>query len=220
MTTNFDNVFLKHCNNLFKRYQILLPLQENLYKAYEIICQSFLGDKTLFLCGNGGSAADCEHIAGELLKGFLQSRGLDQTRKDELMNVNKDTEKGKFLTENLQSGLKAISLTSHPSLHTAITNDTCAELGFAQQLNALGRKGDVLLAISTSGNAENVIFASHVGRSLGIKVIGLTGESGGKLADYCDVLLNVPEKETFKVQELHLPVYHTLCAMIEEKIFS
>jgi D-sedoheptulose 7-phosphate isomerase len=206
-------------SNLLERYPILSSVQGELYNAHREIYTSLAGGGTLFLCGNGGSAADCEHIAGELLKGFLSTRPLPDARRKKLKEEC-SIQDAEFLSNTLQVGLRAVSLVSHPSLATAMANDVSAELIFAQQLNALGRAGDVLMAISTSGNARNVVLSAAVARSLDMKVVALTGRGGGELRRYADILLAVDETETFKVQELHLPVYHTLCAMLENSVLN
>jgi D-sedoheptulose 7-phosphate isomerase len=206
-------------SNLLERYPILSSVQGELCKAHREIHKSLVAGGTLFLCGNGGSAADCEHIVGELMKGFLSVRPLSDARRKKL-EEECSVQDAEFLSNNLQTGLRAISLVSHPSLATAMSNDVSAELIFAQQLNALGRSGDVLLAISTSGNARNVVLSAAVAWSLDMKVVALTGRVGGDLRRYADILIAVDETETFKVQELHLPVYHTLCAMLENSVLN
>lgn len=212
---NIESSRQKLVDSLLQRYPILSPLQGVLHKAHNEIAVSVQHGGTLFLCGNGGSAADCEHIAGELLKGFLSRRPLLDEQKKKLCSSSADSADGEYLGENLQRGIRAVSLISHPSLTTAMANDVAADLVFAQQLNALGRTGDVLLAISTSGNARNVLLTARLASCMGIRTIALTGRGGGALAAWADVLLDVDETETFKVQELHLPIYHTLCAMLE-----
>ncbi|MBR4909916.1 MAG: SIS domain-containing protein, partial [Clostridia bacterium] len=170
------------------------------------------------LCGNGGSAADCEHIVGELMKGFLSKRRLSEELKQSMIKnagyINKDW------LEKLQGGLPAISLTSAAALNSAFCNDVDPELVYAQQLMGLGDDRDVLLCISTSGNSKNVCAAATVGKALGIKVIGLTGKSGGKLKEIADICICAPETETYKVQELHLPIYHYICAEAEKHFFN
>jgi len=163
------------------------------------------GGKVL-ICGNGGSAADAEHIVGELMKGFLLPRQVEDPKLSHI--------------QGLQGALPAIALTGHTALSTAFANDVNPALIFAQQVYGYGRTGDALICISTSGNAENVILAAKTARALGIQVIGMTGVTGGRLAKICDVLLYVPENETVYIQELHLPLYHCLCAMLEEEFFG
>ncbi len=172
----------------------------------------------LLIAGNGGSAADCEHIAGELMKRFQKPRPVDAAFARRLTEI--DPVRGQNLAANLERSLMAIPLVAHEALTTAYINDVDGLGVFAQQLFGFGRPGDVFLGISTSGNSENVIAATVVARAVGIGVIGLTGETGGELASCCDVVIRVPERETFRVQELHLPVYHCLCMMLEEHFFG
>jgi D-sedoheptulose 7-phosphate isomerase len=170
----------------------------------------------LLVCGNGGSAADALHIVGELMKSFVIYRELSDSEKAHFEQAP-DRE---VLTENLHRALSAISLINESSLSTAYANDAAPELGFAQQLYGLGNVGDVLFAISTSGNSKNIIYAAETARAVRIKVIGLTGNTGGKLKQFCDECICVPESETFKIQELHLPVYHAICLALEEEFFG
>jgi D-sedoheptulose 7-phosphate isomerase len=167
------------------------------------------------VCGNGGSAADAAHIVGELAKGFLLPRAPSPAQHTQLVAAGLDVEQA----PRLQRGVRAIDLSAHAALLMAVSNDLDAELVFAQQTFVYGRPGDVLIALSTSGNAQNVLRAAQVARASGVSVIGFTGASGGDLARCCDVLLNVPATETYQVQELHLPLYHALCAMVEAELF-
>ncbi len=169
------------------------------------------------MCGNGGSSADADHIVGELMKGFLKKRPLPEPLRQSL--VARDAELGQSLASLLQGALPAVNISGHSALSTAFANDVSAELVFAQQVMGLGRPGDLLLGISTSGNARNVLAAFAAARASGLAAIGLTGEAGGKMQERCDVLIRVPAARTHEVQELHLPVYHCLCAMIEERFF-
>lgn len=203
---------------LIKRYPVLSECKEDIENAVQIIENAYLDGKKLLLCGNGGSAADCEHISGELLKGFLKKRPLSEDKRKDMKNNNPNMDDS--VLDRLQGGLPAIPLTSFSALSTAFCNDVDPSLVFAQEVLALGKSGDVLIAISTSGNSENVVNAANVAKSLGVRIISLTGKSGGKLREISDICICVPEKETFKVQELHLPVYHCICAMIEEKFFN
>ena len=170
------------------------------------------------VCGNGGSAADSEHIVGELMKGFLKKRQISEKEKDKLKSLFPG--EWDYLSKNLQGALPAISLVSHPALSSAFINDVAADMVFAQQVYGYAKAGDVLLGISTSGNAKNVANAVMVARAAGMKTIGLTGGKGGFLQSLCDVTIRVPADETFKIQEYHLPVYHALCAMLEEEFFD
>ena len=202
---------------LTKRYPTLAECKDDIENAVNLIETAYSDGKKLLLCGNGGSAADCEHISGELLKGFLKKRPLSEGMRKEMKNNNPNIDDS--MLSRLQGGLPAIPLTSFSALSSAFCNDVDPSRVFAQEVLALGKSGDVLIAISTSGNSENVVNAANVAKSLGIRIISLTGKSGGKLREISDVAICVPESETFKVQELHLPVYHCICAMIEEKFF-
>lgn len=202
---------------LLRRHPGLSVCEAQIKESYHLLKACFDGGHRLYLCGNGGSAADCEHIAGELLKGFMLPRKLPQ---DQQLALAKAGDEEGFLAARLQSGLPCTSLASHTPLTLAVINDIHAELTFAQQAYALMRQGDVLLGITTSGNAANVRYAAVAARARGAKVIGLTGQGGGKLKAFCDGCIMVPENETYKVQELHLPVYHALCAMLEMTYFG
>lgn len=204
-------------NELLKRYPCLESTREDILKAEKALITAFKNGNKLLMCGNGGSCADCEHIAGELMKGFLSKRPLSEEQKAE-MKANCSEIEEKYLSL-LQRAVPAIALPSFTALNTAFCNDVEPELVFAQCLMGLGKKDDVLLCISTSGNSKNVVAAALTAKALGIKTIGLTGKTGGKLKSICDICICVPETETFKVQELHLPVYHYLCARVEEEIF-
>ena len=168
------------------------------------------------VCGNGGSAADCEHIVGELMKKFKKPRAI---KKDVYGKLKQYGKEGELLCETLEGDLRAISLTSHISLSTAFSNDKNPSVTYAQQLYGLADSGDVLLAISTSGNFENCVLAAITGKCMGVKVVSLTGEKDSRLGEISNVTIKVPETETYRVQELHLPVYHCLCAMLEEELF-
>ena len=185
--------------------------------AYELLRGSYENRHKLLVCGNGGSAADAEHIVGELMKGFKLPRRVDDSFADRLVEL--DPELGPVLAENLQGALPAIALDGHPALSTAYMNDCEPLLCFAQQVYGYGSKGDVMLAISTSGNSQNVLYAAVAAKALGLHVIGLTGAKESRLSAIADVCIRVPEKETYMVQELHLPVYHCLCLMLEEFFF-
>lgn len=209
------NKFLK---NMFERYPMLSKTEDSIQTSYELIKNSFKNRGTLFTCGNGGSASDGEHIVGELLKGFLKKRPLeDNTKTDFLTEFG---EAGRELGQKLQGGLKAISLNSHPAFCSAFLNDVDGKLIYAQQLYALGSKGDVLLGISCSGNAQNVFNAIMVAKIKGIKTILLTGDGAGKCCEIADCIINVPSRETFIIQEYHLPIYHTLCMMLEDYFYD
>ena len=180
--------------------------------------ECYMRDGKLLIAGNGGSAADSEHIAGELMKRFKLQRPVPDEFAAKLKSI--DPELGENLAVNLERGLMAIPLVAHEALTTAYINDVDGLGVFAQQLYGFGRKGDVFLGISTSGNSRNVMSATVVARALGIKVIGLTGASGGALAEVADVAVKVPETETYMIQELHLPIYHCWCLMLEDRFFG
>ena len=202
---------MKHIDLLIKRYPALRVCRTDIELAVGAIVSMHRNGGKLLLCGNGGSAADCEHISGELLKGFLSKRPLAD---DELKGLDPD------IRDGLQCGVAAIPLPSLSALSTAFSNDESPENTFAQLVFTLGAAGDVFFGISTSGNAENVCRAASVARTMGIKTVALTGESGGKLAGICDVAICAPENETFMIQELHLPIYHAICTEIEQILFG
>jgi len=205
-------------DDLIRRYPELGPCHANLEKSVEILIAMYLGGGTLLACGNGGSAADCEHIVGELMKAFLLKRELEAEKQAQLRSLY--PEDADYLIANLQRAVPAISLVSQTGLMTAFGNDASAQLVFAQQVLSYGRPGDVLLAISTSGHSPNVLYAAQIAKMQGVRVIGLTGAGGGKLKAYCDVAICVPSSVTYKIQELHLPVYHCLCACVENELFG
>lgn len=208
----------KHIDLLVQRYPVLDICKEDIEKAYRILEECYSHDGKLLIAGNGGSAADSEHIAGELMKRFKTPRPVPADFAEKLQEV--DSVRGPELAKNLERGLMAIPLVAHEALSTAYINDVDGLGVFAQQLYGFGRPGDVFLGISTSGNSKNVMSATVVARALGLKVIGLTGAKGGELASVADVAIRVPETETFMIQELHLPVYHCLCLMLEERFFG
>lgn len=205
-------------NDLLSRYPLLKVCEERIEKSFLLLKQSYTDGGKLLICGNGGSAADAEHIVGELMKGFKSPRLLDEASQQKLKDIDK--EEGSLLAENLQGALPAIALDGHPALTTAYINDCNPLLCFAQQVNGYGREGDVLLGISTSGNSQNIIYAAVTAKAKGMKVVGLTGAKDSKLSELADVCIQVPETETYKIQELHLPVYHCLCLMLEEEFFG
>jgi len=196
---------------LLTRYPPLQSCAPDIAAAYDLLEQTFKSGGKLLLCGNGGSAADSDHIAGELLKGFGHARTLSKADAKKL---------GGDLTKNLQGALPAIPLPQLTGLVSAFSNDCDPKYVYAQLTWGLGRLGDALLAISTSGNSANVLHAAAAAKARGMKVLGLTGATGGKLLAKCDVCIRAPEKETFKIQEFHLPIYHCLCLMLEENFFG
>ncbi|HUI71019.1 MAG TPA: SIS domain-containing protein [Spirochaetia bacterium] len=207
-----------HLEELFARYPALDVCRSDVEKAYRLLIDCYTRGGRLLLCGNGGSAADCEHITGELMKGYLHPRPLPSNVRERLAEA--DAEMGPPLGETLQGSLPAINLTAGLSLLSAFGNDVKPEHAYAQAAYGHGRPGDVLLGISTSGNARNVRAALCVARAMGISTIGLTGHGGGKMAGLCDVVIAVPARRTYEIQELHLPIYHCLCAMIEEHFWG
>lgn len=213
-----ENRIQKHIELLIQRYPKLLICKEDIINAYNIMEECFSNGGKLLVAGNGGSAADSEHIAGELMKSFKIQRSVTKEYAEKLMQI--DPERGLYLSKNLERSLMAIPLVAHEALTTAYINDVDGLGVFAQQLMGFGRSGDVFLGISTSGNSENIINATVVARASGIKIIGLTGETGGELDQVSDVTIKVPEKETYMAQELHLPVYHCLCLMLEDRFFG
>lgn len=206
----------KICEELFERYPVLCEIKSNILNAFEIIKTTYDCDGTLFCAGNGGSSSDSEHIVGELLKSFKKHRAIDETTAKNLTEYGDD---GAYLLSKLEGSLPAVSLISQTGILTAFANDKSWDTAFAQQLYGLGKKGDCLIVLSTSGNSKNCVYASMVAKAKGIKTIAFTGASGGKLKGICDECIFVPEMETYKIQELHLPIYHCLCAMLEEEFF-
>ena len=200
---------------LFFEYPGLDLCKQDILKSFEVLKASYDVGGTVLLCGNGGSAADCEHIVGELMKGFKIKRSIPNEFVKKLTTIG-----GGHIAEYLQGALPAISLISHSALISAYANDVGYDFAFAQQVYGYGRVNDVLLAISTSGNAKNVLNACYVAKTIGMKVVGMSGETGGVLTGLCDVCICVPHTETAKVQSLHLPIYHALCAALEEVFFG
>lgn len=207
-----------YIDELTERYPALAELKEPLMQATEMLITAYQGGGKLLVCGNGGSAADSEHIVGELMKGFILPRRLPAELKDKLNAVC--PQEAEYLYNNLQGTLPAISLVGALGLNTAFANDQAPDLCFAQQVLGLGKPEDILLAISTSGNSANVIYAVQMAKTLGLKTIAMTGESGGKLKGLVDVCLCAPSPTTFKIQEYHLPMYHMLCMAVENEFFS
>lgn len=203
---------LEFLNDLILRYPNLNDCRDAISKSIDLISTSFKRGGKLLLCGNGGSAADCEHIVGELMKGFQKKRPLSADFIQAIADPN--------LTNQLQYGLPAISLVSHTALSTAFSNDQLPEAVFAQQVLGYGKKEDVLLCISTSGNSINCVYAAKVAKALDMKVVSLTGNKKCKLEDLSDCIIQVPSDVTYKIQEYHLPIYHTICMIIEEEFFD
>ena len=208
----------KHVELLISRYPVLECCEDSIIRAYFMLEESYAAGHKLLVAGTGGSAADSEHIVGELMKGFKLARKLDEAISQKL--INESEELGKTLAENLQGALPAIALDGHPALSTAYMNDCEPLLCFAQQVNGYGAEGDVFLGISTSGNSKNILYAAVTAHAKGMKVIGLTGAKDSKLDVLSDVCIKVPQTETYMIQELHLPVYHCLCLMLEDRFFG
>lgn len=208
----------KHIELLIERHPALDICKQEIIDAYTLLEECYKNDHKLLIAGNGGSAADSEHIAGELMKRFKILRPVSGEFAGRLKDI--DPVRGENLAKNLERGLMAIPLVAHEALTTAYINDVDGLGVFAQQLYGFGRSGDVFLGISTSGNSQNVLSATVVARALELKVIGLTGSKGGELAEVADVAIKVPETETYMIQELHLPVYHCLCLMLEDHFFG
>lgn len=203
---------------LIERYPVLKDCEKEIREAGEALIASYEKGGKLLACGNGGSCADSDHICGELLKSFVKKRNPEKEFLAELSKIDSDT--GDYLSDKLQGSLPAISLCNQGALMTASLNDVDGNVMFAQQVMGFGKKEDVFLGISTSGNSKDVVYAAVVAKAKGLKTIGLLGKDGGKLKNLCDISIVVPEKETFKIQELHLPVYHALCLMVEEHFWK
>lgn len=208
----------KHIDLLTDRYPQLNEVKKQIIDAYLILEECYINGGKLLIAGNGGSAADAEHCVGELMKGFKMQRKPDAEFAQKLKGV--DSELGAVLAENLQGALPAIALDGHPALTSAYMNDCEPLLCFAQQVNGYGKSGDVLLGISTSGNSKNVLYAATVAKAKGMSVIGLTGAKDSWLSEMADICIKAPQTETYMIQELHLPIYHCLCLMLEDKFFG
>lgn len=203
---------------LIERYPLLAAVEVQIKDAYEAMYECFASGHKLLIAGNGGSAADADHIVGELMKGFIKKRPLSEELKKSLQNL--DHIQGAELSRQLQQGLPAIALHNHQALNTAVLNDIDGTVMYAQQVCGYGQPGDIFLGISTSGNSVDVYNAALIAKAKKMKVIGLLGKDGGKIKDTSDVSIVVPEMETYKIQELHLPIYHALCLMLEKKFFE
>ena len=215
------NSTAKKIDELIERYPALEVCREDLKIAAEKICDAFHAGNKLITCGNGGSASDALHIVGELMKGFALQRKISDFDKTFVADLEKTfPTDAEYFKKNLQMPLPAISLVGETALTTAFANDNAPDLAFAQQLFGIGKRGDILLAISTSGNSANVIYAVEVAKVLGVTSIALTGQTGGKLKTLADVAICVPAKVTYQIQELHLPIYHTLCLAAENEFFG
>jgi len=211
------SIEIEYLNTLISRYPSLESVKGNVSAAFDIIADSYTKGGKLLIAGNGGSASDAEHIAGELMKTFEKKRTLPDSFIMDIKKVN--IEIAEYLIPRMQPGLPTIALSGHASLNTACINDIDGNITFAQQVYGYGKETDVLLAISTSGNSKNILYAAAVAKAKKLKIIALSGGSGGALRNIADVSIIVPETETFKIQELHLPVYHCLCQMLENHFF-
>lgn len=207
-----------HIDSLVQRYPKLGEIAADIEESYLMMEECFESGGKLLVAGNGGSAADSVHIVGELMKRFKMPRPVSPEFAEKLRAI--DSVRGEILANNLERGLVAISLVGNDALTTAYLNDADPHGVFAQQLLGFGRQGDVFLGISTSGNSKNIMNATVVARALGIKIIGLTGAKGGELSEVADIAVKAPEVETYMIQELHLPIYHCWCLMLEDKFFQ
>lgn len=208
----------KELNILMDRYPALSVCHDDIETAYRLIEECYLNGGKLLAAGNGGSAADAEHIVGELMKGFKLPRTVSPEYSEKLIAA--EHEMGEVLAKNLQGALPAVALDGHPALSTAYMNDCEPLLCFAQQVNGYGKENDVFLGISTSGNSKNILYAAVTAKAKGMKVIGLTGQKQSRLTELSDVCIRVPDTETYRIQELHLPVYHCICLMLEHRFFD
>lgn len=208
----------KHITLLMQRYPALKEIEEQIIDAYLLIQHCYEQGGKLLVAGNGGSAADSEHIVGELMKCFKRPRPIDPKLAARMKEI--DPTRGAEMEKHLETCLTALSLTSHESSITAFINDVSSVDVYAQQLLGYAKAGDVFLCISTSGNSENMLHAAIAAQALGVKVVGLTGQTGGMLAAFCDVAVKAPETETYMIQEYHLPIYHCWCLMLEDYFFG
>lgn len=192
---------------LYDKYPVLENCKQEIEAAIEMILDTYRKGGKLLLCGNGGSCSDCEHIVGELMKGFLSPRPVTDERIPE------------HLRKNLQGSLPAIALTSQSAILSAFANDVDPSMVYAQMVYGYAKENDLFIGLSTSGNSQNVVNAAEVVKALGVKTIALTGQNNSKLSELCNIAIKVPETETYKIQELHLPVYHYICATVEERMF-
>ena len=206
---------LTHLNTFTTRYARMSDFAPALSRATELICGCARSGGKVLTCGNGGSASDSEHIAAELMKAFILPRPVSS---DDAQKLNAGG--AGDLAPKLQRGVATVALTSNAAIMTAVANDTDAQMIFAQQAFVLGRAGDILIGLSTSGNSGNVVNALKVARSLGLHTIGFTGSKTAAMDNLCDVLFKVPETETYKIQECHFPIYHTLCLMVEQELYG
>ena len=209
---------MNHFETLLSRYPMLSACADDIQKAEDMMCKAYVAGAKILVCGNGGSASDAAHIVGELMKGFLLRRPMkDETKKKFEETLGEEAE---IFAKNLQCGIPAIALDSQHALFTAYANDVDADFVYAQQVFGYARPNDLFFGISTSGNSKNVVNAAKTAKALGISTVALTGAKESRLSEICDCTIRVPETETFMVQELHWPVYHYLCAEMEERIYG
>lgn len=209
---------MQHLDELIRRYPDLSEVRTAILQTVQEMCRSYRSGGKILVCGNGGSAADSEHIVGELMKGFVLRREMPESDVERLQKAGYTD--WRELADNLQQGIPAIALTGHTSLSSAVLNDNDPFMTYAQQVYAYGKPGDVLLGLSTSGNARNVVNAIKIAKAFALFTVGFTGARPSAIDELCDVMIKVPTTETFKVQEYHLPVYHVICLMVEEEIFG
>jgi len=213
-----ENDWTDYMIDIFERYKTLLSCRESMEKGVEMMCDTYKNGGKILVCGNGGSCADSEHIVGELMKSFVLPREIPQCDKDKLEKLLGD--ESELFKKNLQRGIPAFSLCSQTGVMTAYNNDVNSDMVYAQLLYASARESDLLIGISTSGNSSNVVNAVKVAKALGIKSLCLTGGKACMIDEFADCVIKVPETETYKIQELHLPVYHFLCLETEKILFG
>ncbi|MCB2171057.1 MAG: SIS domain-containing protein [Deltaproteobacteria bacterium] len=209
---------MKAIDTLISRYPDLDPVRESIEAAAKALIETYENGNKVMVCGNGGSASDSEHIVGELMKGYFLKREVSDSVRENLKSHFPDD--GDYLADHLQGALPAISLVSQSALVSAYANDVAAEMVYAQQVYGYGKAGDALIALSTSGNSRNVINAVKVANALGVRTIGMTSAKGGQLAELCDITISAPRESTPDVQELHLPIYHAICELLEGHFFG
>lgn len=209
---------INYLDELMQRFPKLTVCMEDIKKADKLLLDTYVGGGKVLVCGNGGSAADSDHIVGELMKGFLLKRKMNEQTAQSFRDALGDDAED-FIVK-LQYGVPAISLPAQSAVLSAYANDVDAELVYAQLVFGYGKSGDLLICLSTSGNSKNAVAAAKVAKALGVKTLALTGAKESKLSEICDVCIKAPETETFKVQELHLPIYHYLCANLENIIWD
>lgn len=208
----------KQLDQLCERYPVMIGVRDSIAQAAELIMSCYSKGGKLMICGNGGSSAGADHFASELMKSFELARPLDNSFKKRLQEISGT--RGKYIAEKLEHALPAISLSSQTAITSAVSNDIDPSLIFAQQVIGYGNEGDMLIGLSTSGNSQSIVDALITAKALNLSTIGITGKTGGKMKQYCDVLVNVPETRTALVQEFHLPVLHTICLIVENYFYS